>query len=221
MKNIIFISPPAGGKGTQSDLLVKKYNYKHISVGNLLREEVESGSEDGKIIDAELLKGNFVPDEMATKILKKALINNEGPFIFDGYPRTLKQLDDFEEILKELNMNNIVAVYLNLSEEEAIKRATGRMICPTCSRTYHKYYREVKPKVDNLCDKCITTLVVRNDDKLETYQERYKNYKEKTAPLINKFKEKGILFTINDPVHPDETFKQIEKVIKWLRQKKK
>ncbi len=214
MKNIIFISPPAGGKGTQSQLLVSKYNYYHISVGDLLRKEATTDSKDGKIIKKELAKGNFVPGEIATKVLKKELENNKGPFVFDGYPRTLKQYDHLEKIIKELKMNNIIAVFLNLSEEEVLKRAAERMMCPLCNKIYNSSFEKLKPKNNNKCDNCNEPLITRYDDNGETYKKRYKNYLKVTKPLINKFKEKGILITINNPVDPDLTFNKIEKVIK-------
>ena len=214
MKNIIFIAPPAAGKGTQSDMLVKKYGYEHISTGDLLRSEVASESELGQEIAEVINSGNFVSDDIVTILLEKRLSEIKEPYIFDGYPRNMIQADILENILTKLNKSATIAIYLNVSEEEAIRRSTGRLSCPNCNRTYHKYTEEVKPKVMGKCDDCETDLINRDDDTEETFKVRYKNYIDNTSPLLNYFKDKEMLYVVENPIYPDTTFIEIENVIK-------
>lgn len=213
MKNIIFIAPPAAGKGTQSDLLVKKYQYEHISTGNLLREEVEKQSELGKKIATIIKSGDLVEDEIVTLLLEKKLSETKEPYIFDGYPRNMAQAIVLENLLDKLNKQKVLAISLNISEEEAIRRATGRISCPDCKRSYHQITEELKPKNDNVCDDCNIPLIRREDDTEETYKVRYKNYIKNTFPLLKYFKSKGDLYVVENPIYPDTTFIEIENVI--------
>lgn len=213
MKNIIFIAPPAAGKGTQSDLLVKKYGYHHISTGDLLRSEVASKSELGNEIASIMSSGNLVSDEIVTKVLEKKLSEIKEPYIFDGYPRNMVQAKILEDILTKLNKHETIAIYLNVSEEEAIKRATGRLSCPNCNRSYHKYTEEVKPKVSGKCDDCEVDLINRDDDSEETYRVRYKNYIDNASPLLNYYQDKEMLYVVENPIYPNTTFIEIENVI--------
>ena len=156
MRNIIFIAPPAAGKGTQSDLLVKKYGYAHISTGDLLRNEVSSGTELGKKLDDILKSGSLVSDEIVTKLLKKRLEADDiqNGFILDGYPRTVNQAISLTDLAKELNIDLGIAIYLDMDKETAMHRALGRVTCPKCKRGYNKYEEILKPKVDMICDDC-------------------------------------------------------------------
>ena len=121
MKNIIFIAPPAAGKGTQSDLLISKYGYEHISTGDLLRNEIKSGSDLGKELDSMMKSGSLISDEIVNKLLINALSNITKPFILDGYPRTISQALKLDEILASLNKSVDVVVYLDVEEELAVE----------------------------------------------------------------------------------------------------
>ncbi|MDD2208064.1 MAG: nucleoside monophosphate kinase [Bacilli bacterium] len=214
MKNIIFIAPPAAGKGTQSDLLVKKYGYNHISMGDLLRKEASEKSEIGKEVDEVIKSGNLVTDEMILKLTDKALETIEEPYIFDGFPRNMSQAKILEEALIRFNKAKPITIYLDVSKEEAFKRGTGRLNCPTCGKIYHKHLDEVKPKTEWICDDCKVDLVSRNDDSEKAFTVRYENYIEKTLPLLDYFKNKGELYVIENPMFPMETFAKIEAIIK-------
>ena len=210
MKNIVFIAPPAAGKGTQSDLLVKKYNYLHISTGDLLRNEVATKSELGEKIDQIQKKGELVSSKIVNELLTKALKESNKPFILDGYPRNEEQINYLENILNDVNKEIGVVIYLNVSEELACKRATGRLICPKCSSTYHKYF--VKPIKEGICDNCGENLITRADDTEETFKIRYNTYINNTKPILDYYNQKGLLKII-DKTDADEVF-EIEKVIK-------
>ena len=211
MKNIIFIAPPAAGKGTQSDLLVKKYGYTHISTGDLLRSEIAKQSEIGKNIKELMDSGNLISDEIVSKLLKDKLSSLDGPFILDGYPRNLTQIGMLDKILKEINKKIDLVIYLDVPYDILMNRVLLRLSCPKCSRSYHKI--NLKPKKEWICDDCQVELVSRSDDTEETFKNRYQTYIDNTSPLLNYYKEKNMLEII-DSTDLDETFNRIEKVIK-------
>lgn len=213
MKNIIFIAPPAAGKGTQSKFLVDKYNYKHISTGDLLRNEISKNNPLASEIKKNINSGKLVPDDIVSKLLEQELTNYKGPFIFDGYPRNISQAENLERILSKLNIDLGISIYLDVKLEEAIKRATGRLICSNCNKSYNKYNEDMKPKVDNICDLCLVNLTLRTDDTKEAYQKRYETFITETSPLLKYYEDKGLLNIINNPVSPEETFKKIENII--------
>ena len=211
MKNIIFIAPPAAGKGTQSELLISKYGYEHISTGDLLRNEIKSGSDLGKELDSMMKSGSLISDEIVNRLLINALSNITKPFILDGYPRTISQALKLDEILASLNKSVDVVVYLDVEEELAMKRATGRLSCKSCNRIYHKYFS--KPRVEGICDDCGSSLISRADDTPDTFKIRYDTYMSNTKPLLDFYSNKNILFKVDANKEADETFSEIEKVI--------
>ena len=215
MKNIIFIAPPAAGKGTQSSLLVDKYGFIHISTGDLLRNEVASKTELGNKLEEIMSSGNLVDDEIVTELLKKRLSlkdTNVG-YILDGYPRTLAQAHSLDSVLTELVMDIKAVIYLDMDVDTAMKRALGRITCPKCGRGYNKYEEVLKPKTEGICDDCGETLQSRSDDNESTFKNRFETYISNTQPLIDYYEEKGLLNKINNNGTPEETFKLIEEVI--------
>ncbi len=212
MKNIVFIAPPASGKGTQSDLLVSKYGYNHISTGDLLREEIKSGSDLGKQIDELMKTGKLVSDDIVNSLLTKALSDSDKPFILDGYPRNMTQVPFLDDILSKANKKVDAIIYLDVPYDLLLKRATGRLTCPKCAHTFHKYFN--KPLNDGICDNCGETLISRVDDNEETFKVRYNSYIENTKPLLDYYKDKGNLHVIDKANTKEETLEEIEKVIK-------
>jgi adenylate kinase len=213
--NIIFIAPPAAGKGTQSSLLVEKYGLAHISTGDLLREEVASGSEFGKMLNEQMSKGMLVSDEVVLNLLRNRLMKDDvtNGFILDGYPRNLTQADMLDNMLSELNMKIDHVLYLEMDKELAMHRALGRMTCPKCGAGYNKYEEVMKPKVDGKCDHCQTDLECRTDDNEETFNTRFDTYLDNTQPLLDYYKELELLNVIDNSGTPEDTFKKIEEVI--------
>lgn len=215
MKNIIFIAPPAAGKGTQSDLLVKKYGFTHISTGDLLRKEVAEQTELGHEIEEKMQKGILISDEIVSALLKKRLSTNDSEvgFILDGYPRKYEQCKILENIIQELNMKVDAVLYLDMDEKTAMHRALGRITCPKCGRGYNKYEDAMKPKTENICDDCNVELTSRSDDNEESFKIRFNQYVEEVEPILNYYKELGILKIIDNSGTPDSTFAKIEEVI--------
>lgn len=216
MKNIIFIAPPAAGKGTQSDLLVEKYGYIHISTGDLLREEIAAGGELANEISSIIEAGKLVSDELVATLLTKRLSQDDVKqhgFILDGYPRNIAQAKTLEEILEEVQSSVDVVIYLELDEENAMKRALGRATCPKCKKGYNLYLEGFKPNVDGICDNCGTALETRSDDNEETFKSRFQTYMDSTSPLLEFYRAAGLLRNINSLQDKNKIFEEIESVI--------
>ena len=201
MKNIIFIAPPAAGKGTQSDLLVQKHGYVHISTGDLLRSEVAAETELGKSLKEIMSSGKLVSDEIVTELLKNKLREVQTGFILDGYPRTVQQAEELTKIAEELHVKLDVAIYL------------GRITCPKCNRGYNRYEPSLKPSKEFFCDDCDVELISRSDDTEETFKVRYDTCIENTTPILEYYKGLGILNVIETSSTPESTFDKIEEVI--------
>lgn len=213
MKNLIFIAPPASGKGTQSELLVNNFGYSHISTGDLLREKQNDGTELGNKIKELLKSGALVDDDVVTELLKEKLNMITGPFILDGYPRNIKQANILNNLLNEIGKNVDVVIYLNVDSETAMKRALGRISCPQCNKIYNKYEKVMMPKESGICDDCGVELIGRSDDNEEAFKVRFDTYVENTKPLLDFYKDEGKLVVIDKISTPDETFNEVKKVI--------
>ena len=211
--NIIFIAPPAAGKGTLSDKLVSKYNYRHLSTGDLLRAEIKKENDLGKKIEEIISRGELVSDDIITELLKNELKATDSKFILDGYPRNIAQAETLKGIFNELNIENYVTIYLDLEEELAMKRALGRVICGGCGASYNTYFENFMPKNEGICDKCGSELKHRSDDTEETFKVRFSTYVEKTSPVLDYYKNLGKLEVIDANVESDEVFKIIEEML--------
>ena len=209
MKNIIFIAPPAAGKGTQSNMLKEKFGYNHISTGDMLREAINSGSEIGAEVKNIIDKGELVSDDLIIKLVKDKLTSTDGkPFILDGFPRTLKQAQALEELLSD----NYEVIYLKLSQADAIKRIEGRLTC-SCGKTYNLNVTKLLPKQQGICDNCGKKLAKRNDDNIETFIIRYDNFINNTKVLIDYYKDKNKLHIIDVNRDIFDIFDDISRIV--------
>lgn len=211
MKNIILIAAPAAGKGTLSELLVSKYNYLHISTGDLLREASKEDSELGIKISNMLKNGDLVTDEIVFELLENRLSKDDtlNGYILDGFPRTLEQAKIYDEMIKKLNKDLGIVVVLSTDYDTLMKRIVGRMLCKDCGSIYNTLTGVNTPKEENVCDKCGGSLYKRSDDNEESFKNRYETYLEKTEPLIDYYKEKGNLYFI-DSSSKENMLKEIE-----------
>jgi len=216
MKNIILIAPPAAGKGTLAQMLVDKYNYAHISTGDLLRDEVKKKGTYASLIKECFDKGGLVPDEITMELLKLRLSQKdiENGFILDGFPRNLEQAISYDKLISELNINLGIAVYIDVPKDVAMGRVLGRRSCPNCKTIYNINNPEMIPLKENICDKCDSELEARSDDNEETFTKRYDTYISQTSPLINYYGEKGLLYTVDGSKSMHDTFAQVEPLIK-------
>lgn len=215
MKNIIFLAPPAAGKGTLSEMLTEKYGYGHISTGGLLREEVKKGTALGQEAEGLMKAGKYVPDELIIKLISNRITEPdcENGYILDGFPRTKVQAEKYAELLKELGKDLGVVIYIDIDKDMAIKRACSRITCPKCGRIYNKYSNEMKPKVEGMCDDCNVKLTQRADDTEETFVKRFDEYMTKTMPLYDYYKDLGVLKTIKAYESKFDTFNEAVKVL--------
>lgn len=213
MTNFVFIAPPAAGKGTQSKLLVDKYEYIHISTGDLLREEVEKNTALGIQINEVISSGKLVDDNLVLKLLKSKLIyvlNVNKPFIIDGFPRTLNQADMLNYTFQELGVDNYKVIYMDLDYEKAKERVLGRLICPSCGKSYHESIEGLIPKESGICDSCQSKLVKRTDDTEETFKDRFDTYILNVKPIIDYYNDLNKLINIDASKEADDIFKNIE-----------
>lgn len=215
MKSIIFIAPPAAGKGTQAVMLKEKYGIPHISTGDLLRGARNNDDDNSRLIAKLQDEGKLVPDELVLALLKSRLEQSDckNGYILDGFPRNIEQAKKYEEILSDIGMELGNVILIDLKKEIAEMRISGRVSCPKCGAVFNTLIEESKPKVENVCDNCGTELVHRNDDSVETYGVRYQTYLDSTAPLIDYYRNKNVLYTVDGNISKDETFKQIEVII--------
>lgn len=215
MKNIIFIAPPAAGKGTQAVMVSSKYNIPHISTGDILRNAATEDSERGRYIANEISNGRFVSSdimlELITERLQRSDCNNG--YILDGFPRSLEQAEQYEEILKKLNKEIGYVIVMDVDKEVAKNRIVGRISCPKCGSVFNENIEVSKPKIEGVCDRCQTTLVKRSDDNAETFDERFQTYLEKTKPLIDYYEKQNVLYHVNSDLGKENTFEQIENII--------
>lgn len=195
---IIMLGAPGTGKGTVGNLLAEKLKIPHISSGEIFRSYINSDDEIGKQVRSYVSEGKLVPDELTIQILEKRLTepDTQKGCILDGYPRTVLQAESLDSLLKRQNRAVKVAVNLSLSDDEIVDRITKRRTCPNvdCREIYNLDFK--KPKVENVCDKCGSTLVIREDDNEATVRKRLENYHNISENLIEFYKHKDILYTV-------------------------
>lgn len=210
--NIVFIAPPAAGKGTISSMLKERYDFEHISAGDLLRNVTKESSVYEEIQET-LKSGGLVKEEIIITLLKEKLLSLEKgkSFILDGFPRNLDQAFAFGDLLKEVNIGVDKAIYLDVDIDTALKRVLGRLSCPKCNRDYNSLTGYHTPKNEGLCDDCHIELVKRSDDNEESFKKRYITYQNETAPVIKFFEDLDILVRLDATKDMCETLKELEK----------
>ena len=213
--NLIIMGLPGSGKGTQSDFIVDKYQVKHLSTGNLFRQEIASGSELGLELKSYMDKGELVPDELTIRLLKEEISKSEynNGFLLDGFPRTLVQAQALSEMLNAINKQIDHVVYLDLDENVIIQRLTGRLFCPTCQKTYHKTLNA--PQTEGVCDDDQTPLMVRYDDQPDKVRNRLDIANKEMKPMLDYYQTQGNLdiLEILESDNPQAVFKKICEVL--------
>ncbi|MHC1755296.1 MAG: adenylate kinase [Methanosarcina sp.] len=210
--NIILFGPPGAGKGTQAKKLVDFYGIPQISTGDILRANVREGTELGLAAKSYMDKGELVPDQVLIGIIKNRLKEDDCKkgFILDGYPRTVPQADALEAILDEIDKPIDIVLNLEVPDEVLVGRISGRLMCK-CGASYHTISNP--PKKDNICDICGSEVFQRVDDTAEAVQNRLDVYKKQTQPLINYYREKGILVTLDGTKDIDVVFEDIKAIL--------
>ncbi len=194
--DIILLGPPGSGKGTQAKMIAEKYKVKHISTGDILRENVRNGTPLGVEAKKFMDSGKLVPDSLLIDIIKDRLAKPDvkAGWMLDGYPRTTPQAEALDKILPGLGQKIDVVLNVDVPDAELIKRVTGRRMCK-CGTTYHVQFNP--PKVAGKCDACGADLYQRQDDTEATVKERLTAYHAQTQPLIDFYNKRGIVANIN------------------------
>ena len=209
----VLAGPPGSGKGTQAKLLAPKLKVPHISLGDLLREAVRSGTKVGKLAKGYLDAGRLVPDNVAIDVAEEAVKKEEcrNGFVIDGFPRTLEQAVLFDKLLGKLKFNLAKVLYIDIPLEEILKRLTGRRSCRKCGAVYNLMFN--LPKVEGKCDLCGGELYQRPDDTEGVIKVRYDVYQKQTSPLIEFYKKNGKLAHIDGTKAVAEVFKEVCKAL--------
>ncbi len=215
MKNIMFIAPPAAGKGTQAEIITAKYNIPHISTGDILREIAKEDSEIGNYVAETMASGKLVKDEITYQLIEERLSRDDckNGFIIDGFPRNLDQAIEYDKILAKLGYDIGNVFLLNIETKTLEKRITGRRVCEECNAIYNINDTAKAPQVESVCDKCGGKLYQRKDDNLESFQTRFAMYQEKTEPIIEHYRKQNVLHEIDSNHEFDEVFRQIDEII--------
>ncbi len=202
---LVLIGSPGAGKGTQAKVLSKHFGIAHISTGDLLREETNLKTEIGlKIIDI-MNAGKLVSDEIVEVLLSNRIKKDDckNGFILDGYPRNVEQAEGLSAVVGNIDKVVLISVDDNL----IIERMVGRRGCPKCGQMYHIKYNP--PKEDGVCSECGSELVQRKDDNEETVKNRLSVYHTSTSPIIDYYKNKGLLLEISGVGNIDDISKQL------------
>lgn len=212
MKSVIFIAPPSAGKGTQSAKLID-LGYNHISTGDMLREEINKQTDLGLKIKDIMANGCLVSDEIVFELIKNKLKDNSKPFILDGFPRTFKQAEMLDKLFNDLNITNYEVIYLDIELEDALKRALGRLTCE-CGASYNIYFESLKPKKENICDKCGKNLIKRSDDNEESFKVRFETFIKNSQPIVEFYKKINKLNIIDTKIGNEKITEKIKDILK-------
>jgi len=204
VKRIIILGPQGSGKDTQSEMLSKKLKIPFFGMGDIFRREIKNKTKIGQKAASLINKGQLVPDKIALELLEKRLGKKDTKkgFILNGFPRNINQAKMLDKVAKI-----DLVLEIHISDKEGIHRLSGRRVCPVCGATFHIKYKP--PKKENICDYCQTELVVRKDDKKEAIKKRLKIYHQRTEPVFDYYREKGLYLRINGEKPIDSVFKEI------------
>jgi adenylate kinase len=212
---IVLLGAPGSGKGTQSKLLIEKYNIPQISTGDLLRAAVAAGSDLGRKAKAAMDAGQLVSDDVVLGMIQERLSKPDARagFILDGFPRNIPQAQALDAMLARLSQPLQLALLVDVDTEVLMKRITGRRTCSNaaCGAIYNIYFSA--PKSPGKCDKCGSNLAHRSDDNENTVRSRLQVYEQQTAPLVSYYKAQGKLRTVRGTGSVNEIFKNVTDII--------
>ncbi len=202
---LILLAAPGAGKGTQAEILSEHYGIPTISTGAILRKAIKDGTELGRTAEKYINEGKLIPDDLMLKVMDERFKNDDckNGFILDGFPRTLAQAEALSA--SPIEIDKVLSI--EVDDQTIIERLSGRLECRSCGTTYHTEHRP--PKTPGVCDKCGGELGARDDDKPETVKQRLKTYHEQTEPLIEYYREKGLLRVAKGQSEIEETSKVV------------
>ena len=207
--NLILIGAPGAGKGTQAAKISEKYQIPIIATGDILRAAIKSETELGKLAKAYIDEGRLVPDSVVIELIKEYLASDvcKNGFILDGFPRSIPQA----EALGEMGVRIDVVLSLEVADEKIVERMSGRRVC-SCGASYHVIFNP--PKIENVCDKCGGSLIIREDDAAETVKNRLDTFHTQTEPLMAYYADKGLLVSVEGQEEVAETTALVFRALK-------
>lgn len=210
---IIMLGAPGAGKGTQAKKIADKYQIPHISTGDIFRANIKEGTELGKKAKTFMDAGKLVPDELTIDLLMDRISRPDcvNGYVLDGFPRTIPQAESLEAALEKRGEKIDYAINVEVPDENIIHRMSGRRACLNCGATYHVVH--IPTRVEGICDRCGSELVLRDDDKPETVKKRLDVYHEQTQPLIEFYSQRGVLVNVDGTRDMEVVFADIVEIL--------
>jgi adenylate kinase len=210
---IIMLGAPGAGKGTQAKQIADKYSIPHISTGDIFRANIKNATELGKKAKGFMDQGLLVPDELTCDLVMDRIAQEDcaNGFVLDGFPRTIPQAEALTKALQKVGQNMDYAIDVDVPDENIVNRMSGRRVCVNCGASYHIV--SIPTKVEGICDRCGSEVVLRDDDKPETVQKRLAVYHDQTQPLIDYYKKQGILKSVDGTQPMEKVFTDIVAIL--------
>jgi adenylate kinase len=213
LMKIIMLGAPGAGKGTQAKKIAEKYQIPHVSTGDIFRSNIKEGTQLGRKAKEYMDQGALVPDELTIGMLMDRIQQEDckNGYVLDGFPRTIPQAESLQKAITEMGQKIDFAIDVDVPDENIINRMSGRRACISCGATYHIVYNP--SKVPGVCDVCGSELVLRDDDKPETVKKRLAVYHDQTRPLIDYYKEAGVLVNVDGTQELNKVFSDITDIL--------
>ena len=210
---IIMLGAPGAGKGTQAKMIADKYSIPHISTGDIFRANIKNGTELGKKAKEYMDQGLLVPDELTVDLVidRVAQEDCKNGYVLDGFPRTIPQAESLDAALEKRGEKVDYAINVEVPDDNIVNRMSGRRACVACGATYHIVH--IPTKVEGICDRCGSELILRDDDKPETVKKRLDVYHEQTQPLIEYYGRAGVLKEVDGTVAMEDVFQAIVQIL--------
>jgi adenylate kinase len=210
---VILLGPPGAGKGTQAQRVAQRYGLPHLSTGDMFRDHIKRGTPLGRKAKPLLEHGELVPDEIVIGMVEDRIAQPDCAkgFVFDGFPRTLRQADDLERITRQYKFGSTVVLQMVINPDLLMRRLTGRRICKTGGHIYNVYERP--PRRPGICDEDGSELIHRPDDTEGVIRERLSAYDHQTKPLVEYYTVQGLLTPIDAMADADSVTEEIAKVL--------
>jgi adenylate kinase len=215
--NLILLGPPGAGKGTQAERLQDDFRLLYVATGNMLRAAVEDGTELGTQAKGFMDRGELVPDHVIIGVIIEKVRGEtaQDGFLLDGFPRTVAQADALDDALDELGRSLTAVLLIDVSDDEVVRRISGRRVSVKTGRVYHVDFDP--PKHEGVCDIDGSRLIQRDDDREDTVRKRLEVYHEQTAPLVDFYDQRGILKRFDGTRSPTEVHDHIRATLATLR----
>lgn len=207
--NLVLLGAPGAGKGTQAKRIAQEFGTTQLSTGDMLRAEVDEGTDLGRHVDEIMKAGRLVPDELIIQLIDHQLDHLGGAgFVLDGVPRTLAQAHALDAMLARKRLPLEAVISIDVDEDKMVERISGRFTCARCGEGYHEKFK--RPAVEGVCDVCGSTeFVHRADDNAETVRQRLRDYHAKTEPVVAYYEQRNLLRRVNGMLSIDEVTDEI------------